>query len=336
MDAQRIIVVTGPTAGGKTAFAVQLAAALKAEIVSVDSRQVYRGLNLGSGKDLNEYTLPSGEQIPVHLIDIADPETSYNLAEFLRDCHAALGAILGRDRPPILCGGTALYLDALLRSYTLRGGAPDPAKRAARRALATPELQTMLRLLEPDSGILRREPGNRARIIRRLEQLAEPPDDALLQTANAPHPEYEFLVAGVLRTRAELHRRIEQRLDDRLTHGMLDEAKRLHREGVSWERLEFFGLEYRYMAFHLQGKMSFQEMRETLLAKIRQFAKRQDSWFRHMERNGVAIHWFRPEQAADALALTRRFLAGDAIPPPSFRLCETFYGPRQKPVPAQK
>lgn len=328
MKKVKIAVVTGPTATGKTAFAVRLAAALDGEIISVDSRQLYRGLDIGSGKDIGEYTLPSGKTIPSHLIDIADPMHPYNLAEFMRDCHAAIADIRGRNSLPVLCGGTALYLDAVLRSYRLQGGAPDPGKRQEKRSLPTEELRRLLAEKEPESEILRREPDNRIRIIRRLEQLEENPDSALLDTANAPHPEYEFLVLGVLRSRAELHQRIEQRLDDRLAHGMLDEAVRLHEQGVPWERLEFFGLEYRYMALHLQGKLTFQEMRDQLLIKIRQFAKRQDSWFRNMERNGIPIYWFKPEDFDAALDLSRRFLADEPLPDPEFKLSETFYGPR--------
>ena len=328
MKKVKIAVVTGPTASGKTAFAVRLAAALDGEIVSVDSRQIYRGLDIGSGKDLNEYALENGKTIPAHLIDIVEPDYPYNLAEFLRDCHAAIASVHSRNRLPVLCGGTALYLDSILRSYQLRGGAPDPEKRRVKRGLSTAELRCQLAEREPESEILRREPDNRIRMIRRLEQLEESPDTALLHEANAVHPEYEFLVTGVLRTRSELHRRIEQRLDERLAHGMLEEAVRLHDRGISWERLEFFGLEYRYMALHLQGKLTFQEMRDQLLIKIRQFAKRQDSWFRNMERNGIRIYWFKPEEFNDALQLTERFLADETLPEPAFKLSETFYGPR--------
>lgn len=332
MKRLRTAVVTGPTATGKTAFAVRLAAALQGEIISADSRQVYRGLDIGSGKDLSEYILPDGGRIPTHLLDIVEPQYPYNLAEFMRDCHAALADIHARGRLPVLCGGTALYIDSILRSYCLRGGAPDPEKRSEKRNMANHELREILHRLEPESEILRREPDNRTRIIRRIEQLEEQPDTSLLQAANHPGTGYEFLVIGVLRSRAELHQRIELRLDERLAQGMLDEAVRLHEQGVSWVRLEFFGLEYRYMALHLQGKMTFQEMRDTLLVKIRQFAKRQDSWFRNMERNGIPIHWFRPDEFPGALELCRSFLNGEPLPEPSFRLSETFYGPRQPPV----
>ena len=326
----KIAVVTGPTATGKTAFAVRLAAELDGEIISADSRQIYRGLDIGSGKDIGEYTLPCGRSIPVHLIDKVEPDYPYNLAEFMRDCHAAVASIHERGRLPVICGGTALYLDSILRSYTLRGGAPDPAGRQAKRELSTEELRRLLAEREPGSEILKREPDNRIRLIRRIEQLEENPDQALLRSANELHPEYDFLVLGTLRTRSELHRRIEQRRDARLADGMLDEAVRLHERGVSWERLEFFGLEYRYMALHLQGKLTLQEMRDQLLIKIRQFAKRQDSWFRNMERNGIPIYWFNPDNFEAALSLTKQFLAGQPLPEPEFRLSETFYGPRSQ------
>jgi tRNA dimethylallyltransferase len=323
-----VLVVTGPTASGKTAFAVRLAEALDGEIISVDSRQIFRGMDLGTGKDLSEYTLASGKVIPAHLIDIAEPDYPYNLAEFMRDCHNAIRQIVSRGRQVILCGGTALYLDSILRSYTLQGGAPDPEERKRKRSLPTGELQKMLQALEPESPILKNEPENRTRIIRRIELLQCVPDQALLDSANSPQEDlrYKFLVLGTLRSRQELHRRIEKRLYERLEQGMLEEAKRLHAQGVSYERMEFFGLEYRYMALHLQGKLSLQEMCETLLAKIRQFAKRQDSWFRNMERNGIDIYWYPPEDPVSSLDLVRKFLSGEELEKPSFRLCETFYG----------
>ena len=326
MGSKKIVVVTGPTASGKTSFAVKLAGHLNGEIISADSRQVYRGMDIGSGKDLSEYTLPDGTVIPTHLLDIADPDYPYNLAEFMRDCHRAIADILERKKVPVISGGSALYIDAILRGYALQGGAPDSIDRKKKQALSTEELLAMLKEQEPDSEIIRKEPTNRTRIIRRLEMLEKIPDTPLLQEVNTPHPDYEFLVIGTLRSRTELHARIEKRLDERIQQGMLEEAIRLHEQGVSWERLEFFGLEYRYMALHLQGKLSLQEMRDSLLIKIRQFAKRQDSWFRNMERNGIKIYWFPPEDPTPAIRLTQKFLAGDPLPEPEFKLSKTFYG----------
>ena len=327
----KTLVILGPTACGKTAFAVRLAAAVNGAIVSVDSRQLYRGLDIGSGKDIEEYTLEDGSVLEHHLIDIAEPDELYNLAQFMRDCRKAVSDIHARGKIPVLAGGTALYLDAVLRNYSLHGGAPDPISRKTLRSMPLPELHAKLQTLEPDSEILRKEPENRTRLIRRIEILTGAPDNSLLAEANAPSAAWNFLVIGVLCSRSELHKRIEARLDARLHAGMLDEARRLHDvRGISWERLEFLGLEYRYMALHLQGKLTFAEMREQLLCKIRQFAKRQDSWFRNMERNGIPIHWFRSEAFPDAVKLTCDFLAGHPLPEPGFKLSETHYGPTGK------
>lgn len=323
----KIPVLLGPTATGKTAFAVRLAHALDAEIISADSRQLYRHLDIGSGKDIGEYTLENGVKVPYHLIDIADPGHEYNLAEFMRDCANAIRDISSRGLTPLVAGGTALYIDSILKNYALSGGAQNRALRDELDMMEASDLTEMLRRLDPACGIIANEPNNRSRMIRRIEKLSLPKGEF---SETRILPDIAPLVMGVLRDRHDVHKRIEARLDSRLAEGMLDEAVKLHDElGVSWERLEFFGLEYRYMALHLQGKMTFQEMRDALLIKIRQFAKRQDSWFRRMERDGADIYWFRPDEVEKAVTLCRKFLAGEPIPKPSFRLSETFYGPVQ-------
>ena len=282
----KIIAVTGPTATGKTALAVKLARRFGGEIVSVDSRQVYRHMDLGTGKDLEEY----GE-VPYHLIDVADPATRvWNLSDFCRSAFEAVGRIRERGRLPLLCGGTALYLDALLKGYRLPGGALPPREKGVPRSSA----------------------------------------DSAGAPSFTPPFELDALVIGVLFDRAEVRERIEKRLDARLRAGMVDEVKRLHDEfGVSWEKMEFFGLEYREIAAFLQGRCSFAEMRRTLLDRIRQFAKRQDIFFRKIERSGVAIHWCREGRDPDPAELAARFLAGETLPPPAFRLAEIHYGKRQ-------
>ena len=326
---QKVIVILGPTASGKTGVAVRLAAALHGEILSCDSRQVYRGMDLGTGKDLEEYTLPSGEKIPYHLIDIADPVETYNLAEFLRDCHKCLASLREKNVPAILAGGTALYLDGILRQYHLKGGAPDAAFREELWNTPTEKLQEKLRELEKDSPILIHEKENRSRLIRRIEMLLLPPDTPLLEGTAGPEEGYDFFVTGVFRPREEIRSRIEKRLRDRLEMGMIDEIAFLHNEkGVSWEKLEFFGLEYRYIALYLQGKLSYEEMFTELLAKIRQFAKRQDSWFRYLERHNVPIYWFREGEEEKLRNMSLAFLAGEKLPPVVLRLSETFYGKR--------
>ncbi len=249
----KVLAVTGPTATGKTRLAIRLAEIFSGEIVSVDSRQVYRGMDLGTGKDLAEYG-----PVPYHLIDVADPREEYNLFYFLRDAARALARIAQKRKLPVLCGGSALYLAALLQDY---------------------------------------RPGNR---------------------------EFPFkldaLTLGVYFPRATVRERIAARLDARFAAGMTEEIRRLHEGGISWERLESFGLEYREIARYLQGKVSFEEMRTLLLNRIRQFAKRQDIFFRKMEREGVQIHWLNGGNPEEAVELCRNFLAGRAVPPPAFRM----------------
>ena len=324
-----VLVVLGPTASGKTSFAVRLAEHFGGEIISADSRQLYKGMDIGSGKDLAEYVRSDGSKIPCHLIDIAEPMYEYNLAEFMRDCHNAIRTVHGNGHAVILAGGTALYLDSILRSYELSGGAPSPEQRKFLRSLPPEELRRKLFRLEPDSEILKNEPENLNRIGRRIEILERAPDKKLLEaTKKGGQFEYKFLVMGVFRSREEIRRRIELRLDQRLKEGMLEEAKFLHEEKkVSFARLESFGLEYKYTALFLQGKLSFEEMREELLCRIRQFAKRQDSWFRHLERKGIPIYWFVPEKEWEAaVSLGEKFFAGEALPAPERKLSAIFYG----------
>ncbi len=324
-----ILVVLGPTASGKTSFAVKLAEHFGGEIISADSRQLYKGMDIGSGKDINEYTLPCGRRIPYHLIDIVEPTYDYNLAEFMKDCHAAVKKIHENGNRVILAGGTALYLDSILRSYKLEGGAPSREERLSLRNMSAEELRKKLASLEPDSEILKNEPDNLNRISRRIEMLEKAPDETLLAaTMQDENIQYRFFVTGVFRPREEIRRRIELRLDERLANGMLDEERFLHEvKGVSFEKLEFFGLEYKYMALYLQNKLSYEEMRWELLNRIRQFAKRQDSWFRYIERRGIPIYWFTPETDWDkAVSLGEKFFAGELLPEPEKRLSDIFYG----------
>ena len=273
----KIAVITGPTATGKTALAVKLAAEFNGEIVSVDSRQVYRGMDIGSGKDIEEYA-----GIPYHLIDIVDPAAeTFNLFDFCRAAYAAIADIVSRNRLPILCGGTALYLEALLKSYNLPGG----------------------KLPERRSG----EP--------RIRQEGTIP-------AFVPPFELDALVMGVLYPRTVVRKRIEERLDARFACGMIEEVENLHRSGVGYEKLEFFGLEYREIARYLQGQCSFEEMRSTLLNRIRQFAKRQDIFFRKMERDGIPIYWLNEAKEPDPRKLLTAFISGKPLPEIGFRLCE--------------
>ncbi len=281
-DSIKTVVITGPTATGKTALAVDLARSFNGEIVSVDSRQVYKGMDIGSGKDISEY----GE-IPYHLIDIADPATdTFNLFDFCHAAYKAVADIHTRGKLPILCGGTALYLNALLQSYDLPGG----------------------KLPERRSG----EP--------RIRQ--EGTEPAFM----APF-KLDALVLGVYFPRKVVRNRIKARLDARFDAGMIEEVKALHDSGVSFEKLEFFGLEYREISRYLQNLSSFDEMRSTLLNRIRQFAKRQDIFFRKMEREGIPIYWLNEAKEPDPRKLITSFLNGEKLPEIGFRLCDHQNGP---------
>ena len=321
----RIIVLLGPTACGKTSFGVALASRINAAILSADSRQIYRGLDIGTGKDLAEYAPPGQPPVPYRLIDILPPDAEYSLAEYLRDAAAAVAETEAEGRVPLFVGGTALYLHGMIFSYRLAPGAPMPELRSRLRELDTAALRALLLELDPSSPVPANEPDNRIRLIRAIElaraaKANEPPNEL-----ERPFPASDFLVLGLYRTRSETRARILQRLDERLASGMIEEADRLHAEGMSWEKMDFLGLEYRYLARYLHGRLTREEMRDQLYAKICQFAKRQDSWFRKFENDGCPIHWLRPDRIDDAERLCRDFLTGRPLPDPVFRLSECKY-----------
>ena len=321
-DFPKTLAITGPTASGKTALAVRLARKFRGEIVSADSRQVYRRMDLGTGKDLAEY----GE-VPHHLIDIADPREEFDLHAFVRAAREALHDIASRGKLPVLTGGTVLYLDALLRDYTLPGGGADPSLRAELDRLTLGELNAKLDAIAPAGLAEFRDRDNFLRVRRAVEIAVSGGSLAHADNAGYPGPD-KVLVLGVYHPRTVIRERIERRLDARLAAGMIDEVEQLHLSGVPWERLERFGLEYRAVADFLRGRCDFDAMRSDLLDRIRQFAKRQDIWFRKMERAGLAIHWLPAGDPARAEALTEAFLAGRELPAPEFRMSDVYYGPR--------
>ena len=300
--AQPVLVVTGPTATGKTALAVALCRRFGGEVVSVDSRQVYRGLDLGTGKDLAEYG-DGADAVPHHLIDVADPGEKFDLHRFVQLAREAIVDIRRRGRLPVLCGGTPLYLTALLRGYALEGGAPDPAERARLEALDTPALLAELRACAPPALLARTDTTQRRRIVRAIEIARSGP------AAEPPPPLANTLVLAPLFTRAEVRERIRLRLEQRLEAGMVAEVARLHENGLSWEALDWLGLEYRFIARHLAGQLSHDEMHDQLLNHIRQFAKRQDIWFRRLEREGLKIHWLHHGDIAEAIQLAQEWLS---------------------------
>ncbi|MEG1980725.1 MAG: tRNA (adenosine(37)-N6)-dimethylallyltransferase MiaA, partial [Victivallaceae bacterium] len=262
----KIIVITAPTATGKTNLAVNLAARLDGEIISVDSRQVYRFLDLGTGKDLAEYEV-NGHKIPYHLIDIESVENEYHLAAFCRDAKLAVADISRRGKLPILCGGSTMYLDALLNNYELPGTAPDLEFRAELDRMSLDELNTMLQNLDEKFYASFKERTNHNRLRRAIEICrfnADAPS-APIPEKSSPNQEYDPLIIGLYLPREQVRKNIELRLDARLAAGMIEEVKNLHEvHHISYERLERLGLEYREISRYLTNAVSYDEMRTTL------------------------------------------------------------------------
>lgn len=294
---QSLIVVLGPTASGKTRLAVALAGELGGEIISADSRQVFRGMDIGSGKDLHEYGA-----VPYHLIDIREAGEEFSVFEFQRRFLQAFSEIGMRRAVPILCGGSGMYLDAVLRGYHMVEVARNDLLRAELAGRTDAELIELLRDLKPglhnSTDLLDRERTVRAVEIARGEVSAPP---VLL-------PQFQSVVIGIRWEREELRRRITQRLRERLENGMIEEVERLHGSGIAWERLDYYGLEYRYVGAYLRGAMSRNDMFQKLNSAIHDFAKRQGNWFRRMERHGVAINWI--EGDGDLLAQALKIVHG--------------------------
>jgi tRNA dimethylallyltransferase len=282
-----LIVILGPTASGKTRLAARLAAGIGAELISADSRQVYRGMDIGTGKDLAEYVV-DGKPVPYHLIDVAEPGHLFSVFEFQQRFYECFREITKRGRMPLVVGGTGLYIESILREYRML---PVPENASLREELARQgmeELAARLLRLNPTLHNTTDLTG-RERLIRAIE-IAEH-SSKHLSKEGMERPDIVPLVIGVRRDRAVTRERITKRLRERLGQGMIEEVQRLHDSGISWERLDEMGLEYRYVSLFLQGKLTYEEMFKTLNIRIHQFAKRQDTWFRGMERRGITIHW---------------------------------------------
>lgn len=277
-----LLVILGPTASGKTRLGVEAARALNGEIVSADSRQVYRGLDIGSGKDLAEY-----QEIPYHLIDIVEPGYEFSLFDFVRCFGEAFAAIRRRNRLPVLVGGTGLYLDALLRGYRLVEVPENPALRRQLADASLTELQDRLQQLRQDLHNST-DLTDRERVIRAIE-IAE--GESRPEAEPIQLPQLSARVYGTRWPREVLRQRITARLKARLQEGLIEEVAALHEQGVSWQTLEFYGLEYRFVAQFLQDRLSRNDLFQKLNSAIHQFAKRQETWFRRMQKQGVDIHW---------------------------------------------
>ncbi len=298
------VMVLGATAAGKTAVGVRIARAYNGEIISADSRQIYIGLDICSGKDLAEYA-DGGAPVPYHLIDKADLRTEeYNVFRYQQDFYRTFGDISARGKLPVIVGGTGLYLDAVVRNYDFVAVPENPALRAQLEEKSLAELGAMLLALKPDlhnkSDLLIRE-----RMVRAIEiaVFMQSGEAEKLRSAMIARPDIRPLILGVRLERPALRENIAARLKARLAAGMIEEVARLHEGGVSWETLEKLGLECKYCARFLKGTIaSEQALFEELNIAIRQFAKRQETWFRRMERNGVLIHWLPSSADKEARA----------------------------------
>lgn len=281
----QLVTVLGPTATGKTAFAAQLSHRIGGEIISADSRQVYRGMDIGTGKDYGDY-LVDGSEVPVHLIDILDAGYEYNLYEFRKDFLAAFDDITGRDRIPVLCGGTGLYIESVLRNYRLLHVPANKPLRADLEKMGYKELEGMLRLYGPLHN--QTDIRSKKRLIRAIEI-------AMYQQSRQDDPaeglELESLVFGISFERTVRRERITERLKKRLQEGLVEEVESLLAGGIPPGKMEYYGLEYRLVTRYIRKELTYDDMFQKLNTAIHQFAKRQMTYFRGMERRGVPIYW---------------------------------------------
>ncbi|MFO8054964.1 MAG: tRNA (adenosine(37)-N6)-dimethylallyltransferase MiaA, partial [Bacteroidales bacterium] len=280
-----MIVVTGPTATGKTELAVQYARKHRAEIISADSRQVYRGMDIGTGKDLSAYTT-GGQQIPFHLIDIADPGEEYNVFRYQQDFLNSYKEIVSRGKNAVLCGGTGLYIEAVLKGYRLLDVPENKMLRSNLASKTMQELQALLNTYKTPHNIT--DTQHRKRLIRAIE-IQDYYDRHQDKAGN--FPDIPATIFAVYFERSTLRERITKRLSKRLEEGMVEEAEHLLHTSVSASALKFYGLEYRYLTAYLEGTIAYDKMFSGLNTAIHQFAKRQMTWFRRMERQGLHIHW---------------------------------------------
>lgn len=301
----RVLTIVGPTATGKTRLGVEVAHRLGSEILSADSRQVYRGLDIGTGKDLDEYERVD-PPVPYHLIDIVDPDEVYTVFDYQRDCFRVLCAKAADRRfgsgrvPLVMVGGSGLYVEAIVRGYAIADVSPDPVLRAELANVEPHHLRTILQRDDPELAA-RTDLSSTRRVIRAIEiaRSSRQPGRSRILHAGV---EIEWLVFGVHVDREVLRQRIRERLDRRIAQGMVDEVRALLDRGLNHERLAQLGLEYRELGAHLAGRKSLARAIKDLDVAIGRFAKRQQTWFRGMERRGVPIHWITAVDVDQVLA----------------------------------
>ena len=285
-----LICILGPTASGKTKYAVKLAAELDGEIISADSRQVYRGMDIGTGKDLGEYEFidenGNSKRIPYHLINIADAGSKYNIFQYQRDFQEVFRDICSRGKQPILCGGSGLYIEAVTRGYSLPEVPIDPKLRSELEQHDMDYLINILASMKPPHNST--DYDSKKRLIRAIEIEVYRKNNPVETSAYLP---IETKFIGISVSRDDRNARIDRRLRERLREGMVEEVQRLLDSGIPLEDLIYYGLEYKFITLYLTGELRYEDMVDKLAVAIHQFAKRQMTWFRGMERRGIEIDW---------------------------------------------
>ncbi len=284
-----LIVITGPTASGKTNLAARVASRIGGEVISADSRQVYRGMDIGTGKDLGEF-IQGGKRVPCHLIDIRNPGYEYNVYEFRKDFLKAYNDIVSRGKQVLLCGGTGLYIESAVAGYNMQRVPVDEALRQWLREKSMKEMANILAGLRPLHNTT--DVTDRARLERAIE-IAE--YEKSYKGMSPAMTEFSTVIFGIAYERSILRERITRRLKKRLSEGMTGEVENLIKSGISEDKLLFYGLEYRYLTLYVTGRISYSEMFTKLNTAIHQYAKRQMTWFRRMEKNGFHIEWIDGE-----------------------------------------
>ncbi|HOY39836.1 MAG: tRNA (adenosine(37)-N6)-dimethylallyltransferase MiaA [Bacteroidales bacterium] len=293
MHKNKLVCLLGPTAGGKTKLAAWFCERVGGEIISADSRQVYRGMDIGTGKDISDYYV-EGMLIPYHLIDIRNPGEKYNIFEFANDFKRVYKCISDVGKLPVLCGGSGLYIESVIGNYQLLA---VPTNDELRKKLQGKTLQELGIILSTYKKLHNHTDTDTIKRAIRAIEIAD--YEKLHGKVMQSEPEFNNLIFGIAYDRETRRERITARLKERLGQGLLEEGRQLLQNGLSLEDMEYYGLEYKYMALHLSGRLSLDEMAEKLNTAIHQFAKRQMTWFRRMERNGVKIHWIDPNMNFD-------------------------------------
>jgi len=300
----KMLVILGPTASGKTSIAVKLASQFNGEIISADSRQIYKGMDIGTGKDLDEYKF-NGKQIKYHLIDILNPSEDYSVFQFKNDFYKGYDQLIKKNKTPILCGGTGLYLESVLLNYDMPTTGPNAKLRENLAKLSVSDLSQCLIDFDPDSYDATFHITKR-RLIRSIEIIH--PDNHNKDNKLIDRVMNDVLVIGLKIERENLLENIKKRLHERLDEGMIDEVKLLIKEGMTLDRLSYFGLEYKFVGQFLFDKISYDEMLTSLNTAINRFSKKQMTFFRRMEKRGINIQWLNPNSFKEITVSASNYL----------------------------